>query len=151
MAVITFAGQNNFLDVGISLIDEAKQLDAIQQRHANVQHDQVNQLLLQDGQCLVRGGGGMDFPGFILPGTKQVGDHFEEGHAVIHKEHAILFRGAARGFRFFCRGRRGCGGHRPRGRCGDFETQFHIAQAQGLPGLQDGLGDGLVFDERAVG
>ena len=139
-------------------MNNAQQLDAVQQRHADVQHNQVKQLLFQDGQRLACGWGRMDFPVFIRLAAKHVVDQFEEGQAVIHEKHAIDFL-AVRGFRLFFRGgerstgrcRCGCSGRRHGGGFGYFKAQLHDAQAQNLPALQDGLGNRLAADERAVG
>ena len=111
--------------------------------------------MFQDGQCPVRGNGGMNFPRFISPVTEQLTDRFEEGHAVIHKKHAEM-GGIADRVRFLYRGRfefAGGGGRIGRRGVGwgDFKIQFHLTQAQGLAGLQGSFGNGLAADERAIG
>ena len=108
-------------------------------------------MLLQDDQRLVRGGGLVDFPGPLGQVVKQLADHFQERHAVVHHQHleflGRLFLRLARRFR---RRRQFDFGRRGHGR-GHFQAQLNVAQAQRFTGLEHAFGNHHALDERPVG
>ena len=157
------AGHDGEFETGITLVDDSEQLQDVHHRYPDVQHDEINRTLLQNGQGPVGGRRGMNFPRVVGEDRTQFAEGFKEGHAVVHEKDMMLFRGVTVGVglggrnRFLGRER----GHRRRGKPGRFgfgrrdrgkiQCQCHVAEAQRLSRLQHRLGNFPALDERAVG
>ena len=80
------AGEDDFGEIGVLAMDEVEELHAIDDRHLDVEHDQVHRLILENREGFPGGLGEVRFPQLALGAFDDGGDGLKERRFVIDEQ-----------------------------------------------------------------